>query len=206
MPAGANPFRDSRIPSETAEQSPTIQEIVMRFPSLLMIVLAASFLLTGTTRAQLSAVPAAPKIGEQAPDFTLKDFSGKTFTLSPLMKKNGVLLWFTNLCSGCQEQVPTVERLKALYAKKNIGVVAVSVLGKERKHVEDVMARNKVTFPFLYDPSGEATRLYSGQYVQGTCPLKNIFVIEKGGKILFSRHLPGTSERELLAQLDKAAK
>jgi peroxiredoxin Q/BCP len=178
----------------------------MRFSIMCTVIVAVSLLLLAPSPAHSQTAPAAPKIGDQAPDFTLKDFSGKAFTLSSLMKNKGVLLWFTNLCEGCQMQVPTVEKLKALYAKKNIAVVAVSVLGKDRKHVEEVMAKNKVTFPFLYDPTGDATTLYSGRYIEGTCPLKNIFVIKKGGKILFSRHLPGTSEQELLAQLDNAAK
>jgi peroxiredoxin len=178
----------------------------MRISAAFLILFAVIFLAAGPAAAQSPAAPPIPKVGGQAPDFTLKDFSGKEFTLSPLMKKKGVVLWFTNLCAGCQSQIPTVEKLKAAYEKKGIGFVAVSVLGKDRQHVEDVMARNKVSFPFLYDPAGDATKLYSGQYVEGTCPLKNIFVIEKGGKILFSRHLPGTSEQELITQLDKAVK
>jgi len=58
-----------------------------------------------------------------------------------------------------------VLRLKAEYEKKGVEVVAVSVLGKDRKPVETVIQENKVSFRFLYDPSGIATQRYSGEYV-----------------------------------------
>lgn len=52
------------------------------------------------------------KAGDRAPDFTLTDFNGGRFTLSKLTKKKGVLLWFTNLCEGCQSKIPVVQKLK----------------------------------------------------------------------------------------------
>ena len=84
--------------------------------------------------------------------------------------------------------------------------MAVSVLGKDRETVEAVIRKNKVTFPVLYDPKGEVTELYSGKYVPATCPLTNIYLVRKGGKIVKISHLPGTDEKELSSQLDKLTK
>ena len=43
----------------------------------------------------VAAVAAAqPKVGEQAPDFTLKDSAGKTYKLSDLEGKSAVVLEF----------------------------------------------------------------------------------------------------------------
>lgn len=144
-----------------------------------------------------------PRVGDQALDFSLQDFKGNKFTLSKLTKKNGVLLWFTNLCEGCQSEIPTVLKLKAEYEKKGVEVVAVSVLGKDRTKVETVIKENKVSFRFLYDPTGTATKMYSGKYVEGTCPLKNIFIVEKGGKIVYASHLPGADPSALEKELNK---
>lgn len=156
-----------------------------------------------TLYAQKGGKYTAPRVGDQAPDFLLNDFNGEKFVLSKLIKKGNVVLWFTNLCKGCQSEIPTVIRLKAEYEKKGVEVVAVSVLGKDRKTVETVMKENKVSFRFLYDPVGAATELYSGKYVEGTCPLKNIFIIEKGGKIVYASHLPGAETSTLEKQLNK---
>jgi peroxiredoxin len=126
--------------------------------------------------------------------------------LTKLTKTKSILLWFTNLCEGCQSKIPEVLELKSLYEKKGIDVVAISVLGKDRETVEDVVRKNNVAFRFLYDPAGEATGRYSGKYVEGTCPLKNIVIIKKGGKIVYASHLPGTSLNELTTQLNKITK
>jgi peroxiredoxin len=150
-----------------------------------------------------NAPPAVTKVGGVAPDFTLQDFSGKRFTLSSSMKEKTVVLWFTNLCEGCQSVVPDVKTLKSQYEKKGVEFVAVSVLGKDRETVESVMKENNVNFRFLYDPDGKATASYAGRFVEATCPLKNIYVIRKGGTIAFMSHLPGVDGRELIAQIDK---
>ena len=98
------------------------------------------------------------------------------------MKDKAVVLWFTNLCEGCQSSIPDVEQLKSKYEKQGVEFVAVSVLGKDRKTVESVMKDYKVSFRFLYDPDGKATTSYAGRFVEATCPLKNIYVIGKFGQ------------------------
>ena len=174
--------------------------------------LIAARMLLGTVFTQTSASAqtsnnrVVPKVGDLAPDFSLQDFKGNKFTLSKLTKTKSVLLWFTNLCEGCQLKIPEVLELKSLYEKKGIDVLAISVLGKDRKTVEEVIRKNNVTVRFLYDPKGEATERYSGRYVEDTCPLKNIFIIKKGGKIVYASHLSGASLNELTTQLNKITK
>ena len=166
-------------------------------------------LLVGTLFGQpsLSQAPPPPlKAGDQARDFVVHDLSGKAFKLSALLKNKSAVLWFSNMCQGCQSQIPLFEKLSKEYAKKDIRFVGISVLGKDRKTVEDIVARYKVTYPYMIDPDGAATKLFAGEYVEGTCPLKSIYVIKKGGEVLFARHLPGTSEKELVAQIETALK
>lgn len=152
---------------------------------------------------QMPPKQSMPKVGDQAPNFNLSDFKGMEFTLSRALKEKSVLLWFTNLCEGCQSKLTEVQDLKSQYEKKGIDVIAVSVLGEDQKTVEEVIQKSKVTLRFLYDPKGEATECYGGTYVEGTCPLKNIYIIQKGGKIGFASHLPGVSQQELRNQLDR---
>lgn len=177
--------------------------------SRLMLSVILSVLAVGNAGAQggptLYAPPAVKTVGQAAPDFTLQDFKGGTYTLSSSMKDKAVVLWFTNLCEGCQSSIPDVEMLKSQYEKKGVEFVAVSVLGKDRRTVESVMKGHKVSFRFLYDPDGKATASYAGRFVEATCPLKNIYVIKKGGTIAFMSHLPGVDGRTLTAQIDAAA-
>jgi peroxiredoxin len=145
-------------------------------------------------------------VGGKAPDFTLTSFNGKPVKLSALTRTQAVLLWFTNLCDGCRAEIPTVRRLQARFAKLGVAVVAVSQLGDDRKPVEDVLRTTKVTFPILYDPRGEATSRYAGRYIPGTCPLKNLYLIERGGTIAYTSHLPGIEEDELVERVEALAK
>jgi peroxiredoxin Q/BCP len=51
----------------------------------------------------LMALPAAAdelKVGDQAPDFTLKASDGQTYTLSTLRGRNVVLAWFPKAFTG----------------------------------------------------------------------------------------------------------
>jgi peroxiredoxin len=168
-----------------------------------------TLLLAGTLAAQPSIIQAPPpplKVGDQARDFVVHDLSGKGFKLSALLKNKAAVLWFSNLCEGCQSQIPLFEKLSKEYAKKDIRFVAVSVLGKDRKTVEEMTAKYKVSYSYMLDPDGAATRQFAGNYVEGSCPLKSLYVVKKGGEIIFARHLPGTSEKELVAQIETALK
>ena len=141
---------------------------------------------------------------ESAPNFSLNDFQGNKFTLSDELKNSeAVLLWFTNFCGGCTAKLPEMERIKNLYEKKAVKVVAVSVLGEDRKTVEDVIQKKAVTLKVLFDPQGIATQLFSGKQVTGTCPLENLFIINKSGKIIFASHYPGIQEDEIEHILNK---
>lgn len=142
-----------------------------------------------------------PSVGQKAPDFALQDFKGKRFTLSKCKDREGVLLWFTNLCEGCRSKFKRVEELRKEYGGKDVEVIALSQLGKDRKTVEDAIETNHLTVPFLYDPDGVVTTLYSGAYVPGTCPLTNLFLINKQGTIIYATHYPGAPESEISRQL-----
>ena len=170
---------------------------------MVLIVIALCGYLTATDLyGQTGDKPAPARVGDRAPDFSLKDFGGATFKLSDLKGKKDLVLWFTNLCEGCQSEIPTVLQLAARYKQRGVEIVAVSLLGKDRKTVEAVMKQNNVSFRFLYDPDGSATRLYSGKYVEGTCPLKNIYIVGKDGKIALASHLPGIRMDDLTVQLN----
>lgn len=144
-----------------------------------------------------------PKVGNSAPDFSLQAFDGKSFILSEMKNNKAVLLWFTNLCSGCEKKLSEVEGFKNLFEKKGVEIAAVSLLGEDKKTVEDFIQKYRLSFRFLYDPDGKATERYSGKYVPDTCPLKNIYIISKEGKITYVSHLPGADESEIIEQLNK---
>jgi len=154
-----------------------------------------------------NAKTSIPKAEEYFPDFSLDDFNGKKFSLTEELKNNrAILLWFTNLCQGCQMKIPEMERIKNLYENRGVEVVAISVLGEDKNTVENIIQQNKVTLRFLFDPEGKVTELSNGKYYPGTCPLKNIFIIRKDKKILYADHYPGIEESEIKDSLERILK
>lgn len=138
---------------------------------------------------------------EKAADFTLKSLEETKINLKEVLANKAVVLWFTNLCHGCQKNMPALERL---YQKhyQSIEILAVSQLGEETRALKDAIEQTKVTFPFLLDPSGEVSRLYSGEYVKGSCPINNMFFIDRQGEIKSKTRYPGLREAELKRQIE----
>ena len=174
---------------------------------LVFLTLAPAFITPAwSARAERGENIILPGTGEAAPDFSLRDFKGKIFTLSELKGKKAVLLWFTNLCGGCQTKFGEMEKLRDLYEKKGAEVIAVSILGKDKKTAEEIIRKKKTTFRFLYDPEGKATKLFSGEFIPNTCPLQNIYIINRNARISYASHYPGAGEAEISGSLDKAVK
>ncbi len=144
------------------------------------------------------------RVGEQAPDFSLTDFQGKAFNFSKAKNDKVRIFWFTNLCSGCLSVISDMEKIKSMYEKKNVEIVAVSQLGEDKATVERIVKERKLTLRFLYDPKGDATAKYSGRYTPGTCPLKSLYIVQKNGTIQFANHFPGVPAVEIVNQLDRA--
>ena len=143
------------------------------------------------------------EVGDQAPDFSLPSLAGEKVTLSAY-KDGTVLLWFTNLCGGCQAVLPDVAKIDRDYSRKGVIVLAVSLLGSDTATVGDVIRNQKTTFPFLIDPEGEVYEQYGGvKLPPGTCPANPQLFILDSGKVAFAKHFPGALTDELRGVLDR---
>lgn len=118
---------------------------------------ALAFALTGAPLA------AAPNIGEAGPDFTLRDITGKTHTLSEHkgQVKAVALVWLSTQC-------PFVQPFKADYEKvwkqfKDDGVIFYGVFSNTTEPVDQVKSyveQAGFTFPVLLDPGCKVADLY----------------------------------------------
>ncbi len=133
--------------------------------------------------ASISAVAYANlKAGAKAPDFSLKDLDGKTFTLADNFKAPGkvVLLdiWAT-WCPPCRAEIPHLVKLQAKYKDKPVVFVGVAV--DERK--ADVAAfakKNNINYIVCPDERGKAiSEKYSVRGIPAT------YIIDKKGVIRY---------------------
>ncbi|MEV6632092.1 peroxiredoxin [Actinoplanes sp. NPDC051470] len=135
-------------------------------------------------------------VGEQAPDFTLKDQNNQEISLHDFAGRKAVLLifypfTFTGTCQG--ELTEVAEHLDE-YQNDHVQVLAVSV---DSTYAHKVWATEKgFDFPILADywPHGGVAQAYQVFHTAGGFANRGTFIIDRGGTIVLAEEL-GPGER-----------
>ena len=133
------------------------------------------------------------KIGNKAPNFSLRDTSKKEVNLSDFLDNNLVLLFFPLAFTGvCTEELCLVRDELSDYDKLNAQIVAISVdtIFTLAKFKEE----QKYNFPLLSDWNKEVARAYGSLYEEFVLGMKGVakrsaFVIDKTGIIRYKEVL-----------------
>ena len=140
-------------------------------------------------------------INKQALDFKLMDSSGKEIKLSDFFPDKAVVLWVTNLCSGCQQGLLLLERLYGMH-KEKIEFLAIVQPNVDTSKTQEIKDKLMISFSFLMDLKGGVSKRYGGVDAVGLCPLKNTFFIDRKGIIREISHYPGLDEEEMEQYLE----
>ncbi len=114
-------------------------------------------------------------VGKAAPDFTLKNTSGKEVSFSQLKGKPVLIEFWATWCPYCLEVLPGVEKIYKEYSSKGIEVVAVSVDTKQEK-VAPFLEKNAYTMPVLLDDGNMLKRF-------NTRIIPTVFLIDRTGVV-----------------------
>lgn len=118
---------------------------------------------------------------DPAPDFTLSDAFGETYTLSEL-KGNPVVIYFYPKAntSGCTKQACGIRDSWSKFSENNISVLGISVDSKEsiREFIDD----HNLNFPLLSDESKDVSRAYGVLNDFGVAS-RITFIIDRNGMI-----------------------
>ncbi|HEV8289966.1 MAG TPA: thioredoxin-dependent thiol peroxidase [Candidatus Norongarragalinales archaeon] len=145
------------------------------------------------------------KVGDKAPDFTLKASDGRTYTLSEMRGKTVVLYFYPkDDTPGC-----TVQACNFRDSLRSISHKAV-LLGISRDDAAShkrFIAKYNLNFPLLSDPDAKVHKLYGawgeknlyGKKVQGV--MRNTYVISTDGKVkaVFEKVVPENNARDVLS-------
>lgn len=129
-------------------------------------------------------------VGDTFPDFSLRDLADREHRLSGDTESRVTVLWFTNLCEDCRSRVPLLEEMRQ-EAGERARILAVSLLA-----VDDPVAREvalRCSFPLLLDPTDVTAGELGLEHPYGACPLNNLFLLDRRGRILFRGHLSALS-------------
>ncbi|MDD5711858.1 MAG: TlpA disulfide reductase family protein [Smithellaceae bacterium] len=119
----------------------------------------------------------AKKAGTKAPDFALKDLSGKIFRLSDYKGKPVLIIFTTTWCDYCREELPYYKEIHARYASQGLEVINIDIQESWLRVVR-YSARYQLPYRILLDPDGGVAEDYD---IPG---VPTAVLIDKNGKIL----------------------
>jgi glutaredoxin-dependent peroxiredoxin len=147
------------------------------------------------------------KIGDAAPQFTLKSSDKADVSLSDYSGKNVVILFFPLAFTGvCTTELCSIRDNKSDYENLNAEVLAISVdslftLAKF-KEIEGY------NFPLLSDWNKETAAAYGALYDEFVLGMKGVakrsaFVVDKDGKIRYAEILENAGELPNFAAINE---
>jgi peroxiredoxin len=122
-----------------------------------------------------SVVKTGLKVGQQAPDFKIKDSSGKLISLADLTAKGPVLVRLTCGCSGCDKELGYFQALHEAY--KDRGLISLAVFKEPDEKVESYVKQKKLEMLYAVDSDGKSWDTFQ------TKTMPTNFLIERGGTI-----------------------
>jgi peroxiredoxin len=131
-----------------------------------------------------------------APDFALKDLSGKTLRLSSYRQHVILLEFWATWCPPCKASIPELNSLQERYKARGFTVIAVSLDNGDVDLAEFVRS-NAITYPVVLG-SEEVSQRYNVNSV----PVS--FLIDKEGRIIHTyMGFTDTMKDEIASQLEK---
>jgi peroxiredoxin len=137
------------------------------------------------------------KVGDKAPDFTINEAGGKSYSLTDLKGKVVMLQFTASWCSVCRTEMPFIEK-EIWQAQKSAGLV---VIGIDRDEPPEKVLKFKkdigVTYPLALDPGADIFGLYADKEAGVT---RNV-IIDRSGKIIFLTRLYERKEFEAMKKI-----
>ena len=147
-----------------------------------------------------------PKVGDQAPDFTLVSNEEAEVTLSDLAGQWVVLYFYPkDFTSGCTIQANKFQRDLTQYEERNAVILGVSIDDVETH--QEFCAKEGLSFRLLADTGGNVSEKYGSVRGVGQARLsaRNTFLIDPEGKVaeVYMGVNVHKHSEEVLAALDR---
>lgn len=143
---------------------------------LLSAALTLALLAGGAFAADAPKTAKKVDVGTQAPEFKIKDQSGKVIDLKELTAKGPVLVRLTCGCSGCDKELAYFTAMHDAY-KKN-GLTTLAIFKEPDAKVAAYAKEKKLDMLYAVDTKGESWNVFE------TKTMPTNFLIDKGGKIV----------------------
>jgi peroxiredoxin len=160
---------------QTAPESP-LEKPIHYYSGVRRALQLTAFLSSGLLPLGLSGCYSGtrpPRIGSNAPDFTVQDGQNK-ITLSQYRGQVVVLNFWATWCPPCVEEMPSLVEMQRRMKAKGVTVLAVSVDVDESAYKQFVKDHN-VNLLTVRDPDQKSNSLY------GTSKFPETYIIDRNG-------------------------
>lgn len=114
---------------------------------------------------------------KEAPEFSLRDLDGKTWTSEDLRGHWVILNFWATWCPSCRQEMPSIQRLWETYQSHNFIIAGINVQ-ESRSSANQFADSYDITFPVLLDKQGTVATKYKVTGIPETV------VIAPNGRVL----------------------
>lgn len=126
-------------------------------------------------------------VGDLAPDFTRKTFSGETISLSDFKNNDYVLLDFwANWCAPCLKEIPNIKKLHNKYGKKEFKIISISLDDDRNNWIEGINKHQIDTWHQVLSEENNNNALFKDDIslLYNVEIIPHFILIDKQGKII----------------------
>lgn len=142
------------------------------------------------------------QVGDEAPNFKLRDLAGNVMSLSQLRGKVVLLNFWATWCGPCRVEMPAMEQLYRTFPRGEFEILAVSTDPQGAAVTRPFQKRMGFTFPILHDSEYRVGLTYGAR----TIPIT--FMVDRQGivrqKIFGARDWDSPEARDLIYALMKS--
>jgi peroxiredoxin len=134
-------------------------------------------------------------VGEQAPDFTLRDEDGEKVSLSDYRGRKVMLVFYPGDFSPvCSDQLSIYQEVKPEIAEKGVELVGISVDSSyaHKAFQEKLGIDTKLLSDF--EPKGEVARAYGSYFEPAGFANRTLVLIDEDGKVAWTYESPNPGE------------
>ena len=172
-----------------------ISNAVSKILTVLIIALLAYTFWNGLSGNGRIEIP-SQLVGQPAPEFVLKSFSGERVRLSDFRGKTLLVNFWASWCHPCREEAPALERAYMSLSGKQVEFIGINVMD-DRKSAEEYIKSFGGTFVNIYDPEN---RIHL-DYGVGGVP-ETFFVNPEG--IITGKHRGPLTEKMIMRYIENA--
>lgn len=136
------------------------------------------------------------KIGDRAPDFTVRDLGGSEITLSDYAGSPVILRFFLTDCKFCRADTPIFNDYYNRYKSQGVKIIYLDSLDTDYNVLSAFKQELQIPFPIALDIGGRVSRHYKVKALPQT------IILDPQHKIV-SAVLGGVSQEELNSSLSQ---